>query len=232
MTQRWDTLTFVHWEYEPADVQRLLPAPLRIDTFDGAAWIGLVPFDMQHVRLAGLPEVPGVARFPETNVRTYVIGPDGRPGVFFFSLDASSAPVVGFARASYRLPYVWSRMAMRADGPDGAPQRVHYACRRRFPGPRGATSRVSVAIGAPVEPDPLDVFLTARWGLFQVGRRGNVRYTPVEHGPWPLRQAELIHLDDELVAAAALPPPEGRMVVRHSPGVDVRIGFPRRVPLG
>lgn len=242
MTQRWDTLTFLHWELEPADVQRLLPGPLRVDTFDGAAWVGLVPFDMQHVRLGGLGEVPGTARFLETNVRTYVVGPNGEPGVFFFSLDAASAPVVAFARASYRLPYIWSRMAMRIDAatsegaattsegaaPDTSEATVvHYACRRRLAGRRPPSSRLSVVVGPPVEPDPLDMFLTARWGLFQVGRRGRVRYTPVEHGPWPLHAAEVRHLDDELVAAAGLPEPEGRMVLRHSPGVDVRIGFPR-----
>lgn len=239
MTQRWDSLTFVHFEYEPADLAALLPRPLRPDTFDGAAWVSLVPFEMQHVRLTGLPPIPGCYRFCETNVRTYVIGPDGTPGVYFFSLDVPSLPVVAAARAGFRLPYEWSTMTLERTG-----RSVEYRCRRRrpaarlgrllgdaaTPGPRPA-STMRVLIGEATEPDALDVFLTARWGLLTAASPEVVRYTPVEHDPWPLHRAEVTELDDTLVAAAGLPEPEHRMIVRYSPGVDVRIGIPRRVPL-
>lgn len=239
MTQRWDSLTFVHFEYEPSDIAALLPRPLRPDTFDGAAWVSLVPFEMQHVRLTGLPPIPGCYRFCETNVRTYVIGPDGTPAVYFFSLDVPSLPVVTAARVGFRLPYEWSSMGIERTG-----RTIGYRCRRRLPGirlrrsageapfegPRPASS-MRVLIGERLEPDALDVFLTARWGLLTAPSPGAVRYTPVEHDPWPLHQAELTELDDTLVAAAGLPEPDNRMIVRYSPGVDVRIGLPRRIPV-
>jgi uncharacterized protein YqjF (DUF2071 family) len=222
MTQRWDGLTFVHFEYEPSDVAALLPRPLRPDTFDGAAWVSLVPFEMQHVRLTGLPPVPGARRFHETNVRTYVVGPDGTPGVYFFSLDVPGRAVVLTARVGFRLPYRHARMTIERSG-----HRIRYRCRRT--GDPAAASDLLIETGDPVRADPLDVFLTSRWGLFTATRPDRVRYTPVEHDPWPLQQATVHELDDTLVAAAGLPEPQDRMVVRYSPGIDVRIGLPRRV---
>src|SRR6266480_362617 len=115
MRQRWERLTFVHWSYEPAIVQRLLPPWLRADTFDGMAWVGLVPFFMR-VATAGGHRAPWVSNFCETNVRTYVRDPEGRPGIWFFSLDAARAGAVAVARATYRLPYHWSRMRLAERG--------------------------------------------------------------------------------------------------------------------
>ncbi|MEZ5266102.1 MAG: YqjF family protein [Acidimicrobiia bacterium] len=239
MTQRWDSLTFVHFEYEPSDIARLLPAPLRPDTFDGAAWVSLVPFEMQHVRLTGIPPLPGCHRFCETNVRTYVVAPDGTPAVFFFSLDVPTLPVVAFARAAFGLPYQWSTMSIDRRG-----RTIRYDCRRRRLWPRStelagtvaagtmAASGMTVSIGDPVAPDDLDVFLTARWGLLTAtgsAEAPRARYTPVEHDPWPLHAATVTELDDTLLAAAGLPEPDNRMIVRYSPGVDVRIGLPRRI---
>lgn len=225
MTQRWDSLTFVHFEYEPSDVAALLPAPLRPDCFDGAAWVSLVPFEMQHVRLTGLPPIPTAYRFCETNVRTYVVAPDGTTGVYFFSLDVPSPLVVGAARVGFRLPYQLATMSMERTG-----RQVRYESRRRG-ADDAAGCKLTVELGDAVRADDLDVFLTARWGLLTATKAGRVRYTPVEHDPWPLQRATVSHLDDTLVAAAGLPAPQDRMIVRYSPGVDVRIGLPRRVVL-
>ena len=222
MTQRWDSLTFVHFEYEPADVAALLPAPLRPDCFDGAAWVSLVPFEMQHVRVTGLPPIPGAYRFCETNVRTYVVAPDGTAGVYFFSLDVPSLAVVLAARAAFRLPYQWARMSMERD----AATITYRGVRRNNP---AIASTVRVTVGDAVASNELDRFLTARWGLLTATGDEHVRYTPVEHDPWPLQQATIAELDDTLVAAAGLPAPDNRMVVRYSPGVDVRIGIPRGI---
>ena len=101
----------LHWPYAPEVVQQLLPAPLAVDVFDGRAWVGLVPFRMR-IRLPRSPFVPWLSSFPETNVRTYVIGPDGRRGSWFLSLDVPRLGAVVVARATYRLPYHWSRMRM------------------------------------------------------------------------------------------------------------------------
>jgi uncharacterized protein len=224
MGNRWETLTFLHWAYEPAVVQRLLPPDLTVETRDGLAWVGLVPFRM-HVSLPGRASLPWVGRFWETNVRTYVRDGSGGTGVWFFSLDASRLGVVAVGRALYRVPYCWSRMRVHVDG-----TRVTYECRRRLPGPRGTASHVVVDVGDPYGPGELtelEHWLTARWVVFGAGRR--VRRCAVAwHEPWPLRRAELVRCDDGLVAAAGLPQPEGPPLVHVADRVDVRIGRPSR----
>lgn len=224
MLQGWRELTYVHWPYEPSIVQSQLPAGLEVDTFDGKAWVGLVAFHMERIRLPRTPAVPYFGTFCETNVRTYVRGPDGTPGVWFDSLDVTRLLPVAVARATYRLPYMWSRMRMQRYG-----DYTSYTAQRRWPGPRGARSELSIRRGTPIEdPSPLEHFLTARWGLFtQLGSR--LAYAPVDHPAWPLHRAELAYLDDEFVAAAGYPQPHGEPLVHYSPGVEVRIGLPRGV---
>lgn len=229
MTQRWTDLTYLHWPVDPALLEPTMPPGTRVDTAGGAAWVGLIPFVMRDVRL----RVPGTARpalrpppplgaFCETNVRTYSVGPDGRRGVVFLSLDAERALPVLVARTVFALPYLWSRMRCERDG-----DLLTYTCERRVPGPRGTRSRLTVRPGAPVEPTALDLFLTARWGL-HVRRGRRTAYGPMDHGPWPLHSAELLDLDDDLVAAAGLPRPAGPPRVLFSPGVDVRVGWLER----
>jgi uncharacterized protein YqjF (DUF2071 family) len=221
MRHRWELLTFLHWSYPAPTVQALLPPELRVETFDGRAWVALVPFFMRVAAPVGA-SVPWASRFCETNVRTYVRDARGRTGVWFLSLDASRLGAVAVARSAFRLPYFWSRMDLRAD--DGGA--LTYTCRRRGPGRAHPRSLVSVAVTDPFRPDDLgalDHFLTARWRLFSVeGDRRRV--AEAEHAPWPLFRAEVRALDDELVAAAGLPAPAGAPLVHYSPGVDVRIG--------
>ena len=222
MQQRWERLTFLHWAYQPAAVQRLLPAGLQPDLWDGMAWIGLVPFFMR-VRTGAGHGVPWVSNFCETNVRTYVRDHEGRAGIWFLSLDAARLGAVTVARASYRLPYFWSSMRLDRDGRD-----VSYHCRRRLPGPRGARSDVRVRIGPAYQPGELtarDHFLTARWVLFSVTGRRRF-FARAAHQPWPLYRAEALAVQDQLLTAAGLPPPEGAPLAHYSPGVDVRIGLP------
>jgi hypothetical protein len=232
MRQRWERLTFLHWPYDPAAVQPLIPGSLRVQTFGGAAWVGLVPFFMR-VGTPGGMRLPWASNFCETNVRTYVTDSEGRAGIWFLSLDAARLGAVGVARAGYRLPYFWSRMRLAAGdgaGPAGAGTdgEVGYHCRRRWPGPRGAASRTRIRIGrryAPGELGDRDHFLTARWILFSVhGVRA--RFARACHQPWPLHRARLLDLDDGLVTAAGLPRPDGEPLIHYSPGVDVRIGRP------
>ncbi|MBT8199636.1 MAG: DUF2071 domain-containing protein [Acidimicrobiia bacterium] len=223
MLQGWKDLSYIHWPYDPPAVQHLLPDNLEVDTFEGQAWVGLVAFHMEKIRLPGTPGVPYLGTFPETNVRTYVRGPDGRPGVWFDSLDINRLLPVLVARASYRLPYMWSAMSIEHDG-----NLVSYQARRRWPGPRDTTSNFTIKRNEPVAPadiTPLEHFLTARWGLF-TQLRSRLAYAPVDHPAWPLEQAELTQLDDHLIAAAGYPPPSGDPLVHYSPGVDVRIGLP------
>ena len=220
MRQRWVDLAYVHWRYDPGVVQQLLPNGLEVDTFDGSAWVGLIPFSMRGVGLPHGPAVPYLGSFAEVNVRTYVRQGDRR-GVWFFSLDVDRLLPALVARLTYRLPYCWGRTSHVRDG-----DTLTTLVRRRWPG-RVSDSHLTIEMGEPVVADELDIFLTARWGLFSPTRR-SVRYAPVDHEPWPLRTATLRHLDDSLVQAAGLPQPDGEPHVRCSNGVSVRIGAPRR----
>ena len=229
MQHRWERLTFLHWAFDPADVQRLLPPNLRVDPQQGRAWVGLVPFFMR-VGAPGGQRVPWVSNFCETNVRTYVRDQEGRRGIWFFSLDAARLSAVVTARTTYRLPYFWSAMRLA----EGAGT-VRYDCIRRWPGPPAASHAV-IRIGAAYaaeELDDLDHFLTARWVLFSAAGRagGRVRFARAFHPPWPLHRATAEVVADGLVAAAGLPRPEGEPLVHYSPGVDVRIGRPERYQL-
>ena len=224
MRQRWDRLTFLHWRFAPDEVARLLPAGLEPDLFDGAAWVGLVPFFM-HVATASGRMVPWISRFPETNVRTYVRNADGVTGIWFFSLDAARLGAVAVARTTYRLPYFWSSMNVETAGGG----QISYACRRRLPGP-AVSSLASVVIGDRIGADELDErdhFLTARWILFSVAGSRR-RLARACHEPWPLHRAEATTVDDGLLVAAGLPAPAGAPLVHYSPGVDVAIGRPEK----
>lgn len=228
MVHRWERLTFLHWSFEPAVVQRLLPPGLEVEEYDGRAWVGLVPFFM-HVATGGGRSVPWAAHFCETNVRTYVRDRDGRSGIWFFSLDAARLGAVVVARVTYRLPYFWS--TMRVDLSD---HRIDYSCRRMWPGPRGAKSSVAIEIGDPFAPDDLsdlDHRLTAKWVLFSASGERR-RFARAWHAPWPLHRATVLECRDELLEAAGLPEPQGHPLVHYSPGVRVRIGQPERYARG
>jgi uncharacterized protein YqjF (DUF2071 family) len=230
MLQGWRDLASVHWRYDPEVVQRVLPDGFTVDTFDGAAWVGVIPFSMRRIRVPHLPAFGPWSSFPETNVRTYVRDGAGRSAVWFCSLDITRLVPAVVARVTYRLPYCWARMSIERDG-----DLATYRSARRWPRAAtagGATSEVAIRIGAevpPAEVDPLTVFLTARWALgTRFGRR--LMWARVEHEPWPVHRAELVSIDESLVVAAGLPAPTGEPVVLWSPGVEVRIERPRRVP--
>src|SRR5579863_500724 len=125
MTQTWHDLLFAHWPLPAAVVRPLIPAPLTLETFDGQCWVGVIPFRMSGIRRCGLPALPGLSRFPELNVRTYVTH-GGKSGVYFFSLDAANLPAVWAARAFYHLPYFYAAMNSRAIGGT-----IQYSSRRR-----------------------------------------------------------------------------------------------------
>lgn len=226
MVNRWEQLTYLHWSYEPSVVQGLLPEGLTVDTFDGRAWVGLIPFQMS-VAPPRLPAPPWLGRFAETNVRTYVRDGHGRAGVWFFSLEAARLAAVVTARVTYRLPYNWASMRL-----SGGPDRLVYTTRRRWPGPRGAGGTIVVRPGALIAPEEvteLEHFLTARWRLFSHARDAGLRYGEVAHAPWPLQRAVVEACDDSLVTAAGLPRPVGAPLAHYSRGVKVHIAVPHRV---
>jgi uncharacterized protein len=223
--QGWRAVTFLHWPYPPAAVDALLPDGVRVETRDGQAWVGLIPLLMDQVRAPATPALPWLSRFPETNLRTYVRGRDGGTGIWFFSLDAARLPAVAAGRVGFGLPYQWSRMSVRVDRTPGgeAPPgyRVSYRGRRRAPGPVGAACRVDVAVGAPLpvaRPGSLEHFLTERYLLYSLWAGRLVR-ARARHRPWPLREARVAGLYQDLTAAAGLPHPEGDPLVHASGGV-------------
>ncbi|REE99863.1 YqjF family protein [Thermomonospora umbrina] len=224
LTQSWLDLAFVHWAVSPEDVAPLLPAGAVPDTLDGATYVGLVAFRMHRVGWFRLPGVPYLGSFPETNVRLYSVDEHGRRGVVFRSLDASRLVPVVMARTGFRLPYLWSRMTVRTDG-----DVVTYTSSRRWPGPRGAHSRIAVRVGERVEEaTELEHFLTARWGMHNTFL-GRLTYLPNVHPRWPLHRATLLRCEQDLVAAAGLPGDLGEPAsVLYSPGVPVRFSRPAR----
>jgi len=222
MKQQWRDLAYIHWEYEPEVVQALLPAGIEVDTFDGKAWVGLIPFSMRNISFPFIPPVPYFGSFPEVNVRTYVKR-NGIPGVWFFSLDVNRLIPAFVARATYFIPYCWGSASHSKDG-----QRLRTTVKRRWP--HVASTSIRIAIGERIEqPDELSVFLSARWGLYSKGFGTGLRYAPVDHETWILHTATLEHLEDTLVVAAGLPVPTGDAHVMYSPGVSVRIGLPHSV---
>ena len=226
LTQRWLDLTFVHWPADPRLVAPLLPNGARPDLFGGTSYVGLVAFRMHRVGLFGLPGLPYLGTFPETNVRLYSVSRDGRRGVAFRSLEAARLAPVLVARWGVRLPYMWARM--RVDRDEDV---VTYTSTRRWPGPRGAHARLRVRIGEPLaEPSELEHFLTARWGLHSAWH-GRPIYLPNEHPRWRLHKARLLSLDEDLVSAAGLPAPAADPIsVLYSPGLPVHFGNPERLP--
>lgn len=223
MTQTWADLAYIHFDYDPAEVQALLPPGLDVDVFEGRAWVGLIPFSMRKVGVPRLPAVPYLGSFPEINVRTYVTR-GGIPGVWFFSLDVNRLLPALVARLSYRLPYCWGSASHVVEG-RSLTTRVH----RRWP--RGsADTAIEMTIGDPVdEPTDFDHWSSARWGLYSRGFGDRLMYAPVDHPRWSLYSATLDRLDDTLVTAAGLSAPSGEPRCLFSPGVPVRIGVPRRV---
>jgi len=227
MSQRWRDLAMVHWSVPPRDVAAFMPPGTRPDTCGGRTYVGLIPFRMVDAGIGRGPAVPWLGTFLETNVRLYSVDARGRRGIVFRSLDADRLAVVLGARAAYGLPYIWSRLSFERAGPE--PHRrdlLTYRTRRRREG--APSSDLTVRVGAPVlAPTPLEEWLTARWGLHSRWL-GRTTYVPNEHGVWPLHRAEVVHLDDGLVAAAGFAGVTGRPPdsVLWSPGVEAVFGPP------
>jgi uncharacterized protein YqjF (DUF2071 family) len=222
LVQNWHDLAFLHWAVPPATVAPFLPRGTEPDTHDGLTYVGLIGFRMVRLGPLSGPGLPYLGTFCETNVRLYSVDGRGRRAVVFLSLDAARLLPVLTAQATLRLPYKWARM--RLDKTAGL---VRYSSSRRWPGPRTATNQMTVRVGEPIAaPSPVEDFVTARWGL-HTRAWGRTLHLPNEHPRWPLHRAELVDLDDSLIASTGLPAPAGPPVsVLYSPGVPVVFGSP------
>lgn len=186
MGQTWYDLLFAHWPFAPGTIRPLVPPPLELDERDGEAWLGVTPFVVGGLRARGTPPLPWLSRFPELNVRTYV-SCSGRPGIYFFSLDAARLAAVAVARRSYRLPYFHADMtARRQDGTiayrstriDSSGPPAEFHARYGPTGPRQPTAEGS-----------LERWLSERYCLYVVDERGRALRGEIHHSPWPLQPA-------------------------------------------
>lgn len=238
--QVWTHLLFVHWRVPAERLRPLIPAGLTLDTWDGDAWVGLVPFDMSGVRPWWFPAIPGVSHFLETNVRTYV-HLDGRdPGVWFLSLEASNSLAVRVARWRWHLPYYRARMELERRG-----DAIDYRSRRLWPGPAGAGCEIRATIGpllghdeperalpaGRAGPGTFEHFLVERYILYAQGARGDLYAGRVHHVPYPVREAHLTQFDQTLLPATGIVPPGPPCHTAFSDGVSVEI-FPLRPVTG
>jgi uncharacterized protein YqjF (DUF2071 family) len=220
MYQRWRTLLFLHWELPAQVLAPLLPPGLTLDTYEGRAFVGLVPFTMRGVRPAGLPAFSPLSDFHETNVRTYVHQEGRDPGVWFFSLDAANRIAVKLALAWFKLPYYFARMELKQEGPW-----VSYRSERQWPAPVPARCAVRCAPAgeaASSTPGTLQHFLVERYFLYTV-HSGGLWRGQVHHTPYPVRGAQVEGLDESLLSAAGLARPPSAPLVHFSEGVDVDV---------
>ena len=220
MSQRWNDVSFAHFPVDPSVLRPLLPPAVDVDTFEGRAWVSMVGFEMDELRLTGLPRVPTTSRFPEFNVRTYVTGSAG-PGVWFFSLDVPHWLPALTARVAFALPYCRARVdSYRTESIQA------WSIERTWPDRvRGS---LAMSVGDPIEAvSDLDDFLTARWRLYsRFGRGRRVLTAPVTHEPWPLHRAELLEIDTA-VATSVVGPLSDAPLLHHAPSVSVQVGRPR-----
>ena len=229
MYQSWHHLLFLHWQVPVEMVRPHIPPELSVDTFDGQAWVGLVPFTISGTRWPWMPALPCVSAFHETNVRTYVHRAGSDPGVWFFSLDAATSAGVRVARWRWSLPYHRAAMSLTRRGDE-----IEYRSRRLWPGPLGAEHTIVAEVESSSTvpntdaahraiPGTFEHFLVERYFLYTRTPAGTLLRGQVHHAPYPLRAAGVKVLDETLLNAAGLVasgPPHHAV---FSDGVDVEI---------
>ena len=221
MGQSWIDLLFAHWPLPEALLRRAVPAGVPIDTFDGRAWIGVTPFEIVGLHPRLLPPLPWLSRFPELNVRTYTTI-DGRPGIWFFSLDADRLAAALAARLTYRLPYRHARMGIARAG-----SRIAYHSRAG-----GAVLRAAYEpAGEPAFPEPgtLEHFLTERYCLYTRDRRGRLRRADIHHRPWPLQPARAELAENTMTGPIGIELPDAEPLLHFSARQDVLVWPPANV---
>lgn len=227
MHQQWRKLAFLHWEVPVEALRAVVPLPLSIDTFEGRAYLGLVPFTIRGIRPPLLPPLPWLSGFHEVNVRTYVHLYGQDPGVFFFSLDAARLLAVWGARWTYRLPYFHAQMDFQSAGAE----HTFRSVRRHHPSARCAL-QWTVHPGPPrtASPGSLDHFLLERYLLY-AEKNGRLSRAQVHHLPYPIQEATVAPVQEGLIAAAGLVRPERPPELIHaSAGVDVEVFAPEFLP--
>jgi len=219
MRQKWHDLLFMHWPVPASTLRPLIPSALELDAFNGECWLGIVPFRMSGVRLRWMPGLPGLSAFPELNVRTYVTF-GGKPGVWFFSLEAANAVAVAAARRWFHLPYFRARMSLRQTGGF-----VSYQSRRTHPGAPAAEFRGKyrpIAEPFVAKRGTIEYFLTERYCLYAGSENGLFR-GEIDHPPWPLQLAEAEIERNTMAAAHDIAIPDFNPILHFARFQDVKI---------
>ena len=228
MYQKWGKLLFMHWRIDEKLLRPLIPSQLEIDTFDGSAWIGVVPFTMWGIRASFLPAIPGTSAFHELNVRTYVHH-RGVPSVWFLSLDAANKLAVWGARTFYHLPYFNAQMSLTQTD-----KTINYSSVRHDQRGEAAELQATWKIEEqdagrmPALPASLEFFLTERYCL-DTEHKGRLYRARIHHQPWPLRQAQLVSLNSSMIESHGLPTPAGNPLLHYSEEISVEIWPLRKV---
>jgi len=220
MYQTWGKLLFLHWPVAAELLQPLIPSRLRLDTFEGQAWVSVAPFTMWGIRPIFFPPLPVLSQSHELNVRTYV-HMEGVQGAWFFSLDASNALAVLGARLSLGLPYFRARMRLQEHQAD-----IHFTSTRTHPGAPVAQFEGTWSRGEPRPsplPDTLDFFLVERYCLYTT-RRGQLYRVRIFHRPWPLCRVERLSFTSTMLESQGLPAPSEDPLL-HAQGESIRVGI-------
>jgi len=222
LRMEWRDVGFMHWPVDPDRVAETLPPGVSVDTHDGDAYLGVVPFRMTDIRPRGSPV--GLS-FCELNLRTYVRA-DGTPGVYFYNLDADDRYGVGIARQFFRLPYYRAEMQV-ASGDDA----VRFRSRRPGADPAARFDGRYGPVGDPETPaaGSLAAFLVERYRFYTASEGGQVYYADISHAPWPLADGWAEIDENGLFAANGLDEPAGEPLVHYSPGIDVTAERLRRL---
>lgn len=219
--QSWRDLLFAHWPVSEKAIRHLVPPELEIQSFDGTSWVGVVPFRMAGVMRRPLPDLPWISAFPELNVRLYVER-DGRPGVWFLSLDATNPLAVRAARLFFHLPYFKARMSLTGDAD------IRYESERVGGGPRFVATYGPASDVYSSEPGSLEHWLTERYCLYAMSPRGRLTRTEVHHAPWPLQQARADIVENTYTASHGLEV-EGAPLLHFARKIDVVVWNPASV---
>ena len=227
ISMHWHDLLFMHWPVDHDSLRPLIPPALDLDTFDGNAWLGVVPFRMSGVRPRYLPGVPRVSDFPELNLRTYVTA-GGKPGIWFFSLDAHNPLAVRLARATFHLPYFDAAMSCRPHATDDSSEVEYRSVRthRRAYGARFAARYRPT--GPPAEAGDLERFLTGRYCLYASDSAGRLRRGEIHHPDWPLQPAEAEVSELEMTGQIGLKLPATEPLLHFSRSLEVVAWAPRK----
>jgi uncharacterized protein YqjF (DUF2071 family) len=226
LSMRWHDLLFMHWPVPAATLRPLIPPALELDTFEGSAWLGVVPFRMSGVKPRLFPNIPGLSAFPELNLRTYVSAGD-KPGIWFFSLDAHNPVAVRLARAAYRLPYFDARMSCESTG-----EEVRYRSVRTHkdaPPARFAGRYRPLEPLPPSRPGTLEYFLTERYCLYTAEPDGRPLRGEIHHAPWPLQRAEAGLEELEMTAQIGVELPDTEPLLHFARRLDMVAWLTRKV---